>query len=111
MNGCFGHATVPSNLFSGSWLDQGVVDNQPALPRHRALIGSHSMFHFCDGQMGGCMGHSCHFFFSSRFTRSKRLENGQQSTERMRCFASRTLKSDVPAWLTPKHFHKTRVIL
>jgi hypothetical protein len=111
MNGCFGHATVPSNLFSGSWLDQGVVDNQPALPRHRALIGSHSMFHFCDGQMGGCMGHSCHFFFSSRFTRSKRLENGQQSTERMRCFASRTLKSDVPAWLSPKHFHKTRVIL
>lgn len=51
-NGCFGHATVPNNLFSGSWLDQGVVDNQLALPRHRALIGSHSMFHFCDGQMG-----------------------------------------------------------
>jgi hypothetical protein len=26
MNGRFGYATVPSNLFSGPWLNQGVVD-------------------------------------------------------------------------------------
>jgi hypothetical protein len=50
------------------------------------MIGPHPVLHFCNGQMGGCMGHSCHVFFSTRFTRSKRLENGQQSTEMMLCF-------------------------
>jgi hypothetical protein len=46
MNGRFGHATVPSNLFSGSWLNQSVVDNEPALPRHRTRISSHPLLHF-----------------------------------------------------------------
>ncbi len=31
MDGRFGYATVPSNLCCGSWLDQGVVDNQRAI--------------------------------------------------------------------------------
>jgi hypothetical protein len=56
------------------------------VPRHRVEIGPHQVFHFNNGQIGGCMGHSCHVFFSSRFTRSKRLEIGQQSTEMMLCF-------------------------
>jgi hypothetical protein len=29
----------------------------------------------------------------------------------MLCFASRALKSGVPAWHLPEHFHKTQVIL
>src|SRR5947209_154300 len=110
MNSCFGNSTVPGNLRSCPWLDQGLVDNEPALPRHRAGIGPHPVFHFCNGQMGDCMGHSCHVFFSSRFTWSKRLEIGQQSTEMMRCFPG-ALKSSVPARLLPEHFHKTQVIL
>jgi hypothetical protein len=92
MNGRFGHATVQRNLPSGPWLDQGVVDNEPALPRHRAGIGPHPVFHFCNGQMGGCMGHSCHVFFSSRFTRSKGLENVQRAQRCCAVFASRVRK-------------------
>ncbi len=32
MNGRFGHPTVPRNLRCAPWLDQGIVDDQPALP-------------------------------------------------------------------------------
>jgi len=70
MNGRFRHTTVPRNLFCGPWLDQGIVDDQPTLSPVSVRIGLHSVFHFCKRQMRCCMGHSCHVFFSSRFTRS-----------------------------------------
>ena len=60
-----GHATVPSNLSCWSWLDQRIVDNQPALPPVRARTGPHPLLHFCKRQMGCRMGHSCHICFSS----------------------------------------------
>jgi hypothetical protein len=32
MNGRFGYPTVPRNLLGAPWLDQGIVDNQKAVP-------------------------------------------------------------------------------
>jgi len=66
MNGCFGDATVPRNLCGRPWLDEGIVDNEPALSPVGARISSHPVFHLCKRQMGGCMGCSRHVFFSSR---------------------------------------------
>jgi hypothetical protein len=65
MNGCFGNSAVPCDLQSCPWLDQGIVDNEPALPPVRARIGPHPLLHFCKRQMGCRMGHSCHICFSS----------------------------------------------
>ena len=53
MNSCFGNPTVPCNLRSRPWLDEGIVDNEPALPPVGAGVGSHPVLDFCKGQMGG----------------------------------------------------------
>jgi hypothetical protein len=49
VNCCFGHATVPSDFLCLSRFDQGIVDNEPALPLASAGIGLHPVFHFCQG--------------------------------------------------------------
>ena len=65
MDGRFGHPAVPRDFLCLSRFNQGIVDNEPALPPIGARIGPHPVFHFCQGQMGSCMGHSCHGLFSS----------------------------------------------
>lgn len=64
MNRCFGHAAVPRNLLCLSRLNQRIVNNQPALPTKGAGVIPHPVFHFCQGQMGSCIGHSCHVLLS-----------------------------------------------
>src|SRR2546421_3993691 len=92
MNRCFGNSTVPCNLLCRPWLDQGVVDNEPTLPPVVAGIGPHPIFHLCKGQMGSCMGHSCHVFFSTRRAPSPKDSKSDSRAQR-RCSVSPLARS------------------
>jgi hypothetical protein len=67
MDGRFGHTAVPRDLLCLSRFNQGIVDNEPALPAKGVWVGPHPVFYFCQRQMGCCMGYSCHIFLLLSF--------------------------------------------
>ena len=62
MNCRFGHCALFGNLFRFPRINQGVLDNEPALSAPRTRIVLPSAFDFLKGYMSCCTCDSCHTF-------------------------------------------------
>ena len=63
MDGLGGHSTVLGNLLSVAWVNERLIDDEPALPAVGTRIMFPTLGHFFHGQMGGGTGDTCCIVF------------------------------------------------